>query len=72
LRTLLTPLWGFPGGYPARLAVVLEALIGQLYPAITLAWLVSMEIVSRTQKKQVQSSRFKVMRERGLRPPQLL
>jgi hypothetical protein len=51
LRTLLTPLWGFPGGYPARLAVVLEALIGQLYPAITLAWLVSMEIVSRTQKK---------------------
>jgi len=51
LRTLLTPLWGFSGGYPARLAVVLEALIGQLYPAITLAWLVSMEIVSRTQKK---------------------
>lgn len=35
----------------ARLWVMLEALVGQLYPAITLAWLVSMEIVSRTQKK---------------------
>jgi hypothetical protein len=34
----------------ARLAVMLEALLGQLYPAITLAWLVSMEIVSRTQR----------------------
>ena len=35
----------------ARLAVMLEALIGQLYPAIMLAWLVSMEIVDRTQKR---------------------
>ncbi len=34
----------------ARLAVLLEALLGQLYPAIMLAWLVSMEIVSRSQK----------------------
>ena len=38
-----------PVSASARLAVMLEALIGQLYPAITLAWLVSMEIVSRTQ-----------------------
>ena len=35
----------------ARLAVMLEALFGQLYPAIMLAWLVSMEIVSRSQKR---------------------
>jgi hypothetical protein len=35
----------------ARLAAMLEALLGQLYPAITLAWLVSMEIVSRTQNR---------------------
>lgn len=34
----------------AKLAAMLEALIGQLYPAIMLAWLVSMEIVSRSQK----------------------
>lgn len=34
----------------ARLVVMLEALTGQLYPAIMLAWLVSMEIVSRTRK----------------------
>ncbi len=34
----------------ARLVVMLEALTGQLYPAITLAWLVSMEIVSRTRQ----------------------
>ena len=40
-----------PVSHGARLAVMLEALIGQLYPAIMLAWLVSMEIVSRTQKK---------------------
>lgn len=39
-----------PVSHGARLAVTLEALIGQLYPAIMLAWLVSMEIVSRTQK----------------------
>jgi len=31
----------------ARLAVMLEALTGQLYPAITLAWLISMEVVHR-------------------------
>jgi hypothetical protein len=36
----------------ARLVVMLEALTGQLYPAITLAWLVSMEIVSRTQVRK--------------------
>jgi voltage-gated potassium channel Kch len=35
----------------ARLVVLLEALFGQLYPAIMLAWLVSMEIVSRTTHK---------------------
>jgi hypothetical protein len=34
----------------AQLAAMLEALIGQLYPAIMLAWLVSMEILSRSQK----------------------
>jgi hypothetical protein len=34
----------------ARLAALFEALFGQLYPAVMLAWLVSMEIVSRTQK----------------------
>ncbi len=39
-----------PVSHGARLAVMLEALLGQLYPAIMLAWLVSMEIVSRTQK----------------------
>lgn len=35
----------------ARLLAMLEALVGQLYPAITLAWLISMEIVSRGQRK---------------------
>ena len=35
----------------ARLAVMLEAFFGQLYPAIMLAWLVSMEILSRSQKR---------------------
>jgi hypothetical protein len=39
-----------PISHAARLAVMLEALCGQLYPAIMLAWLVSMEIVDRTQK----------------------
>jgi hypothetical protein len=34
----------------AQLAAMLEALFGQLYPAILLAWLVSMEIVSRSQR----------------------
>ena len=34
----------------AQLAAMLEALIGQLYPAIMLAWLVSMEVVSRSQR----------------------
>ena len=34
----------------ARLVAMMEALFGQLYPAIMLAWLVSMEIVSRSQK----------------------
>jgi hypothetical protein len=33
-----------------RLLVMLEAILGQLYPAITLAWLVAMEIISRTRK----------------------
>jgi voltage-gated potassium channel Kch len=40
-----------PVSHSARLAVMLEALFGQLYPAIMLAWLVSMEIVDRTQKR---------------------
>jgi len=35
----------------ARLLAMLEALVGQLYPAITLAWLISMEIVHRGQRK---------------------
>lgn len=39
-----------PVSVGAQLAAMLEALIGQLYPAIMLAWLVSMEIVSRSQK----------------------
>ena len=39
-----------PVSHSARLAAMLEALIGQLYPAIMLAWLVSMEILSRSQK----------------------
>lgn len=34
----------------ARLAALLEALTGQLFPAILLAWLVSMEILSRSQR----------------------
>jgi hypothetical protein len=39
-----------PVSASAQLAAMLEALIGQLYPAILLAWLVSMEIVSRSGK----------------------
>jgi Ion channel len=39
-----------PVSHSARLAAMLEALFGQLYPAIMLAWLVSMEILSRSQK----------------------
>lgn len=39
-----------PVSAEARLAAMLEALIGQLYPAILLAWLVSMEIVSRSRQ----------------------
>jgi hypothetical protein len=35
-----------------RLLSMLEALIGQLYPAITLAWLVSMEIFYRTRQQK--------------------
>ena len=35
----------------ARLAVMLEALTGQLYPAITLAWLVAMQILHRERRK---------------------
>jgi hypothetical protein len=34
----------------ARLVVMLEALTGQLYPAITLAWLVSMQILHRDRR----------------------
>jgi hypothetical protein len=34
----------------ARLTVMFESLVGQLYPAVMLAWLVSMEIVDRTQR----------------------
>jgi len=34
----------------ARLAVMLQALFGQLYPSVMLAWLVSMEILTRTRK----------------------
>jgi hypothetical protein len=34
----------------ARLAVMLQALFGQLYPSVLLAWLVSMEILTRTRK----------------------
>lgn len=34
----------------ARLAVMLQALLGQLYPTVMLAWLVSMEILTRTRK----------------------
>jgi len=33
----------------ARLAALFEALTGQLYPAITLAWLISMEILTRSK-----------------------
>jgi len=40
-----------PVSHSARLAAMLEALFGQLYPAIMLAWLVSMEIVSRSEKR---------------------
>jgi len=40
-----------PVSSSARLVAMLEALFGQLYPAIMLAWLVSMEIVDRTQRK---------------------
>jgi len=36
----------------ARMLVILEALIGQLFPAILLAWLVSMQIVHSKDKKQ--------------------
>jgi hypothetical protein len=39
-----------PVSASAQLAAMLEALIGQLYPTILLAWLVSMEIANRTQK----------------------
>lgn len=34
----------------ARVLVILEALIGQLFPAILLAWLVSMQILHRNSK----------------------
>jgi hypothetical protein len=34
----------------ARLAVMLEALTGQLYPAITLAWLIAMQILHRDRR----------------------
>jgi hypothetical protein len=34
----------------ARLAVMLQALLGQLYPTVMLAWLVSMEIFTKTHK----------------------
>ena len=40
-----------PVSHSARLAAMLEAFFGQLYPAIMLAWLVSMEILDRTQRK---------------------
>ena len=40
-----------PVSSSARLVAMLEALFGQLYPAIMLAWLVSMEIVSRSQNR---------------------
>ena len=36
----------------ARMLVILEALVGQLFPAILLAWLVSMQIVHSKDKKQ--------------------
>ena len=39
-----------PVSASAQLAAMLESLIGQLYPTILLAWLVSMEIANRTQK----------------------
>ena len=40
-----------PISHSARLVAMMEALFGQLYPAVLLAWLVSMEIVSRSEKR---------------------
>jgi hypothetical protein len=41
-----------PVNHPARLFVIVEALMGQLYPATLLARLVSLEIVHRGEKQQ--------------------
>jgi hypothetical protein len=35
----------------ARMFVILQALVGQFYPAVVMGWLVSQEVIHRTKDK---------------------